>query len=736
MAKPTPLQTGAANRRRQGLLLLLGPAVCLAAPAGAEEDGVLRSRYEAVVTASRQRTTVFDSERAASAVTRDELRERPPRTTADALNEEEGVFVTRPGYSSGAAYVRGLTGQQVLLVLDGVRLNSTITRAGPGGTLTLIDPYVVESIDVLRGTGSVLYGSDAVGGVIQLRTRRPVPIADSNIELSAGARGAFTSADLGGVGSVSAGGRWGRYAIDGAFSARRFGDLTGGSDAPEQPMTSYREGALYLGGGVDLGQGSVVVVYQGMRQYDALRNGLSQPGDLRQVTEASRDLAYLRYTGRTEGRVPVDVQATVSYQRQGELEDRIQVPLDRIDRLDNQVDMVGVTGSADADLGQGGRLTAGVEGYFEWVHSTAGRAAISQGPRAVFGPGAGLQPRYPGGSTSQSIAAFVQDALDVEKLLGGGSAARPGRLRALVGARLGGNFVGIGADERLVSLGLGPARAGQTAGNATYAGSLHLRWEPLSGLAFLAGGATGFRAPNLSDYARLGPEAVGYLLPTDNLAPELSYSAEAGVRLATRKLEGAASYGFTQIDGVLAATRAGCRLGVAPSCSEYFYVRTNADRAVLHSVEAMARLHIGGGLSVFSVLSYTHGTLERAPQPGDVSRAEPFYKIPPLNGVAAVQLRRPKSVLTFAEVSMRWAAPQERLGQADLDDPRVCQPQTPGCRGTPGFAVFSLRGAAMLTRNVFVTGSVENLANATYRYHGAGVDGPGVGAHLALDLTY
>ncbi len=685
-------------------------------------------------------------------VEKEDLKNRLPRTPPDALSEEPGVFVERSNYGAGSPYVRGLTGQQVLLLIDGIRLNNTTTRTGPNGMLNLIDPYTVDSIEVVRGPGSVLYGSDAVGGVVQVRTRRPSPIAGSDIDLNAGLRGSFTSYDQSGQGSLSAGGRWGRYALDTAFSLRRFGDLTGGSLAPYQPLTGYSEGGLYLGGGADLGRGTVVMVYQGVRQYNVVQTDRSQPGDLRVQTENSRDLGYLRYEGSFAARglvEPLSVQATLSYQRQRELLDRFQTGIDLLDRGDNYDDVLGFNALVIADLGRPGKLTVGIDGYFDFVNSTASQGTLSGGPGAALVPSPQLA-RYPGGSTAQSVALYIQEETDLERLFGKSHPDRPGRWKALLGLRGGGTFVSIGRDDRLAKLfptiGARGVREALRQQEPIYAGTLHLRYEPVFGLALSGGLMTGFRAPNLADYARLGQEGLGYIVPgPGELRPEFAYSGEIGVRAGFSKFEGGVFYAYTLIDDVIAATPTtvagqGCaRPGPDGSCITRFYDRENARQARLHAVEANARLHLFSGLSMYAGISYVNGVLDRPAAAGQLPTSEPFYKVPPLNGVAAVQLRRPRDLFSFAEVQLRWAAPQTLLGQADFDDPRTCLPIPAfkiACPGTPGFAVVNLRGAARLTRGVQITATLENVANTTYRFHGSGIDGPGLGAMVALEANY
>ena len=84
-----------------------------------------------------------------------------------------GVFVQKTNHGGGSAFIRGLTGNQTLLMLDGVRLNNATFRYGPNQYLNNIDLYTIDQIEVSKGTGSVEYGSDAIGGVIHLHSITP-----------------------------------------------------------------------------------------------------------------------------------------------------------------------------------------------------------------------------------------------------------------------------------------------------------------------------------------------------------------------------------------------------------------------------------------------------------------------------------------------------------------------------------------------------------------------------------
>jgi hemoglobin/transferrin/lactoferrin receptor protein len=697
---------------------------------------------------SVQRSTVFDSPRATSTVETDELRGRPPRSVGDALRDEEGVTILQPSYGFQNPSLRGLGEGRVQILVDGIRLNNTITSTLPGGTtnLNLIDPYTVRAIETVRGPGLATFGDGGLGGTLYLRTLRPMPIAGSSVELSAGARGIYTSPDQGIQGSIMGGGRWNRFAMETAFSVRRFRDLMGGSQGGSQPLTGYSEGGLYIGAGVDLGRGSLVLVYQGVRQYDGMRRERSQTEDLYTLPEVARDLGYMRYEGDFElaGR-PVEVVATLSYQRQEEGAGRQQILLDRLLRMRNRVDVFGVQARARVDLGRAGSLGLGLEGAFEWVTSGAERSALHDGATALP-MDASAEARYPGGGRAQTVALFLQDEIDLERLFrgrsGGPNGERPGRLRALLGARGGANFLRIGSDDRLQRL-LGGVMTEtlpeRQLNKPLYGGSLHVRYEFYPGVALSVGGLTGVRVPNLDDQARLDRGRPGMLIPAQTpLSPESAYSAEVGLRSAYRRLEGSAYYAFTYLDSPILTTpttlgpmNLGCVAGLdGPGC-EQLLTRANGPSAMLHSVEGNARVYMFWGLSALASVTYTYA----APGPDG---SPPIGRVPPVHGVAALEFSRPRTVFSYAQLVLRWAGPQRRLAAEDLFDPTICLPALPmgACSGTPGFLVLSLRSALRLSSQIHMTGVIENITNDSYRFHGSAVDGPGVGVHVAVEANY
>jgi hemoglobin/transferrin/lactoferrin receptor protein len=139
-----------------------------------EESPATEIFDEVVVTATARRESIFDLPYSVESLNAEELfSRRQVRSVPEALREVAGVMVQKTSHGQGSPYVRGFTGFRTLMLVDGVRLNNSVMREGPNQYWNTIDPLGLEEIEVVRGSVSVLYGSDAVGGTVQAITRQP-----------------------------------------------------------------------------------------------------------------------------------------------------------------------------------------------------------------------------------------------------------------------------------------------------------------------------------------------------------------------------------------------------------------------------------------------------------------------------------------------------------------------------------------------------------------------------------
>jgi len=97
-----------------------------------------------------------------------------PQTTADLLTQNGTVFAQQSQLGGGSPVIRGMETNRVLMVIDGVRMNNAIYRAGHLQNVITIDPNMLDRVEVVHGPGSVIYGSDAMGGVMHFYTKNPI----------------------------------------------------------------------------------------------------------------------------------------------------------------------------------------------------------------------------------------------------------------------------------------------------------------------------------------------------------------------------------------------------------------------------------------------------------------------------------------------------------------------------------------------------------------------------------
>ena len=141
--------------------------------ANAQTDTTIKSLGEVVLpaapTTQQEATIPF----VVYNITKKQLQQFGARTTPEALMGMNGVFLQKTNHGGGSAFVRGLTGNQTLILLDGIRLNNSTFRYGPNQYLSTIDAYTIQKIEVAKGTGSVQNGTDALGGVIHVLSKEP-----------------------------------------------------------------------------------------------------------------------------------------------------------------------------------------------------------------------------------------------------------------------------------------------------------------------------------------------------------------------------------------------------------------------------------------------------------------------------------------------------------------------------------------------------------------------------------
>ena len=591
-----------------------------------------------------------------------------------------GVFVQKTNHGGGSPFVRGLTGNQVLLMVDGIRLSNSTFRYGPNQYLATVAAHSIERIEVVRGSGSTLYGSDAIGGVVNVLSRAP-RFAWSGTDASARLvlRGMTNDMDRTVRAEAEIAGE--RFALYAGGDARWFGDLVAGGGLGTEAPSAYDERsadvkALFRASSSTL----LTLAYQHVHQSDVPRfDQVAQRGYLRHGFDPQqRQLAYAR--SQTYFSTPWlrELQATVSLQRslEGRFRQRLGETLEV--REEDEVETLGSVVSARSEPREGWRATTGLELYHDRVGSRAWSTDLASSA------GATRRGLYPDGAKATSVAAFTQHALEV------------GRVELTLGGRF--NSYAISADDPVV----GPidVRPSALVGNAA------VLLRVAEGQHVVASVNSGFRAPNVSDIGSLGPFDFGVEVPSPDLEPERSLTFELGHKARLGPLASAVALFQTSLSDTIERVRS-TYLGSPTLDGDDVYRKENVGEARLRGVEGEIELELPRRTVFAAAVVYAHGE--------NLTLEEPMRRIPPLHGRVAL---RSSTRRLFGEAEWLWAAKQDRLASGDLSDHRIA----PG--GSPGWSVLNLR-AAWDAGPLRLRLGVENLFDEGYRTHGSGVDGVG-----------
>ncbi len=654
---------------------------------------ILRLDEAVIVAASRTERLEATTPRSTTIIGQATLEERAARTAPEALQDQSGGWVQKTNHGGGSPFVRGLVGNQVLVLIDGVRLNNATFRLGPNQYMNTIDAFGLERIEILRGAGSVAYGSDALGGVVNVVTPRPVLSAGTVI---AGGSVATRLAGQGMEASVRAEGfvSGRRLAARGGVTYRAFGDLVAGGSLGTEAPSGYDEAD------VDASvlwrpapRTRVTALFQNVHQFDVPRfDQVAQRGyAVYSFDPQIRRLGYVELDHRLDTPWLDTVRVTASWHRseEGRVRRRTASPVET-----REEDVVSTAGLA-ADLG--GRLApwlawqGGVEIYDDVVRSWRRDTNVSTGTSIP------LRGLYPDGATRQSVAGFVM------------ATVASGRWAVDAGARY------TRDDVRADDPAFGPTALTPDA----VVGSLAARVALTPWASVFGSVAQAFRAPNIDDLSTLGLFDFGVEVPPEGLKPERSLAFEGGVKVGASRVTAAVTAYRMNLDDLIDRERTTFN-GSPTLDGQFVYHRANLGAAVVRGIDADVEWRVASPLTLFGFGSTTLGELKDG--------GTPLRRIPPANGLLGARYRGGRG--WWVETTLRAARTQDRLAPGDAADHRI----PPG--GTPGWVVVNAAAGLPLWRGIGVTGGLANIFNEAYRIHGSGVDGPGRHLWLSARLSF
>lgn len=673
---------------RRLLYISLLPALVCAGVASASEHTI----DEITVTATRRAELAGDISAALTLVDGDEV--AAGKLITDALSETVGVFLQQTTPGQGAVIVRGLKGSAVLHLVDGMRLNNAIFRSAPTQYFALVPVAAVERVEVIRGTPTSLYGSDAVGGVVQAVTRVP-DFASSTMSYAGEAYASVDTAELGKNirATLDAGTNTIAYTVSGEYLATGDRRVGGGERIGPSGYEAWSGRAALSLTPADDRRWLLDIHYLDQPEtprVDELVPGFGQtePSSSEfSFAPNQRIFAHARHQ-LDNAWLGVDWNFDLAWQRI--VDDRVSRNYQSIERRReaNRSDLFGAVASASRASGVGSWV-AGVEFYDDTVRSQRIEEST------VSGQVTDIQSRFPDGSTVRQAALFANADRQVA-----------GRSRLSGGLRVSSVDVGLAAT------------AATSAANVTTtdaSGDIGLIFDLADTWQMVANAGFGFRAPNVFDLGTLGERPGNrFNIPNPDLESEKIRQADIGIRHSGEVFRFDGAVYMLRYKNRITSVSTGA---ITPDGRDVVQSR-NATKSDIRGAEIGADLQFTEALYARMVLNYTWGE-----QFLTDAVAEPADRIPPLSG--RMTLHYTSGPLSFDGWAI-FASRQDRLSARDVRDSRI-DPD-----GTGGWGIFGIRAGWARYDGWDFALTLDNILDKRYRMHGSGLDAVGRNIRLSV----
>lgn len=677
------------------------------------------------------------------------------QNTGDLLINTGNVFVQKSQQGGSSPVIRGFEASRVLIVIDGVRYNNAIFRAGHLQNVITVDQNMLEQAEIMYGPSSTLYGSDALGGVVHLRTKSPKLSGNDKFLTTGSAFSRYSSANNEKTihGDISLGGK--KVAWLSSFTFSDFGDMKMGSNYPDKYPTFGRRDSLIAFFGfkdsVIANPNPQVQKYSGYKQWDVMQKLL-----FRQTEKVSHSLNFQysntnnvpRYdrfqdkrnfggtTGNTLrfaewyygpqkrilGAYELNVtpagffnEMRVNINYQDVEESRQQREYRRYDRFDSRRERVKVWGFVLDGRKKFGNneITTGIDGQFNDVKSVADRTNLNTGAVTK------LDTRYPDGKNKMNyLGLYAQHILK----FGNGKWVLNDGIR-LQTVSLRSNVI----DNSFFNL---PVTSfDQT--NFAVTGNLGLVYTPQSSTRVTFGLSSGFRSPNIDDLVKVFDFSIAkrVYVPNSEIDPEYTYNIDLGIRQQFAKivrLEVSGFYTFFRNAIVGAPFKLNGQDSIVyNSVKSAVYANQNLNKARTYGFNANVKIDFTNQLSLTSTATYTRGRVEKFGA-GEI----PQDHIPPFFGKTSLNYQHSKFGLELYSMYNGW----KKIKDYNPDGEDNQQYATPD--GMPSWMTLNFRGNVNLCKTVQLQAGVENITDRNYRYFASGFSAPGRNFIIALRANW
>lgn len=722
---------------------------------------------EVILSIARNASTRKQIAEKVSVISTKEILAQRPATGADLISLSPGVRIQKSQGGGGSPVIRGFEANRLLLVVDGVRMNNAIYRSGHLQNAITIHPNIVERVEVIFGSSSVGYGSDALGGVIHYYTRNP--LINSKEKIKTQFSSDFSSANTSSINSISTEVSFKKWASLTSLSHSGFGDIRMGENRNHgyeswgmTPYYSMNNRNTYSPLPIE-NQNPLIQKNTGYNQFDLLQKFLFQVGGRNQLVlnlqyskssdisrydklaeEKNNSLRYAEWYYGPQKRFLFSPQLKIfpekKYLNSGKITFALQnLEESRVNRFFNsftrnhqteKINALSLNGDFEFKHKENTSFSYGFEGIYNDVSSFAFKNDLLLQQNQIIGytPRLPIPTRYPSrGSSYVSYAVYLNWIWNVTSQLTLNAGLR------LTKTHLDGSwkeFYNINALLSEVNL-----------DSEALTGTLALTYRPNKVTQLNVIISNGFRNPNIDDIGKIRESKGNLVVPNPFLYPEYAYNFELGITHYLPKAENYFSIrGFSTLisrhigraDYIIFADKTTPNLNTILYNGEELYTLANDNLgnrylfgASLDGNFSLSRnFSLKGDLSIIEALKN--------------DQYGPLPSISPIFGSLSLNYQKNNwfSSLRFQFSGSKDPEDYSTGGEDGLEETPLISISQGLYAGTPSWSELSFLTQYQLNKNVFLRLGIDNIFDVHYRSFASGISAPGRNFKLGFNVSF
>ena len=637
----------------------------------------------------------------------------------DAMRYNPGVMIQQTGPQQLSPYMRSFTGYRTDLYIDGIRVNNGVWREGPNQYFGTFDPFTVGELETTMGLSTVKYGSDAIGGTTNIRSRSFISDADT---LSARTVQRFNSSNLAYISRYEGAGKQGDLDFIFGISPKWYNNIVDGSGY-SQPNTNFSEfdGDMKLNYTVNDNH-SFTALFQHYGSDDAWRThnttsaapyrDVEKGNYISRVFDLDRELGYLQYHGKNLGFAIADnIDVSFSVQSFYEPQTRTRESSKWIKDYRGYSDTtIGSFIKASKSDDYWGLFEYGVETYQDQI-SSFNTQTLPNGTTKT------AQPPVANNSTYGYTSVYFQNTFNLID----------NTLDLISGMRYTNVIAGVGETEDKTQKLSKVLPYTNTYNFATGMGRLLWHMDDKNKYNTWIGVSQGARAPTITDLSSNELSRSNELQsPNSNIKPEEYMSYEVGFKAMEKDYDVSLVYYYNDIHDLISRVPTGKVID-----KEYQVIAKNDGSGTSQGIELSGSYMIDDYWTAFGYFNWQDGQYTGYKLSDITSRGTSVpNRLTPINGFLGFRYADPINKW-WVQADVQLVAEQTRLSFGDtFDTSRIPS------KGSPGYVIPNLRAGYNVNKNLSVSAAVLNMSNSYYRVHGSGVNADGVSGLVQVDFKF